>query len=75
MPKNRMEKGERLVVTFEAEPSKETKNKIKSLGMHWNRFRREWNGFGKKEQAETVLEGTGAIIETIGDIMAQEEPF
>ena len=33
-----------LILTFESQPEKEIRNKIRSLGLRWNKFRSEWYG-------------------------------
>ena len=59
------EGNEAILVSFKSEPSKETKNSLKSLDLIWNKHIRVWQGFAKKEDAEKILEGSGAKIETV----------
>lgn len=33
-----------LILTFESQPEKNVRNKIRSLGLRWNKFRSEWYG-------------------------------
>ena len=33
-----------VILIFETEPDKEIRNQIRSLGLRWNRFRKEWYG-------------------------------
>lgn len=54
-----------IVVSFDSEPSKETKNKLKTLDLIWNKHIRVWQGFAKKEEVEKTLEGSGAKIEVM----------
>ncbi len=56
---------EAILVSFKSEPSKDTKNNLKSLDLIWNKHIRVWQGFAKKEEAEKMLEGSGANIETV----------
>ena len=63
--KDKKEKGEPIVVSFESEPSKEIKDLIKEAGLKWNRYRKEWNGFAKKEKLEKLLEKANTKIETL----------
>lgn len=53
--KEEEEKGEALVITFESEPEKEIKSQLRDLGFSWNRFRKEWYGYGKEEEIKKVF--------------------
>jgi hypothetical protein len=33
-----------VILTFESQPEKETRDQIRSLGLRWNKFRKEWYG-------------------------------
>jgi len=33
-----------VILTFKAQPDKELRNQIRTLGMRWNKFRSEWYG-------------------------------
>lgn len=59
--------GEAVILTFESEPDKKVKNKIREAGLRWNRFRKEWQGYAKRENLEKLLKGTEHQIQTISD--------
>lgn len=63
--RDRAESGEALIVSFDAEPPREAKDKLKVLGLRWNRFRREWQGYGKKDLVEKELQGFEAKIASV----------
>lgn len=63
--KDRDQNGEALIVSFNVEPPKEAKDKLKNMGFRWNRFRREWQGYGKKDLLEKELKEFGAMIEPV----------
>ena len=60
------ENGEPLVLTFEKEPERVLKGKIREAGLRWNRFRKEWQGYGVPSQLEEMLKGTGHTIKPLG---------
>ena len=63
--KDKAENGEALIVSFDAEPPREAKDILRNLGLRWNRFRREWQGYGKKDLLEKELKEFGAMIESV----------
>ncbi len=63
--KDKSQNGEALIVSFETEPSKETKDILRNSGLRWNRFRREWQGYSKLEALKNKLDGIEAKIETV----------
>ena len=62
---DKAQNGEALIVSFDAEPPREAKDKLRNLGLRWNRFRREWQGYGKKDLLEKELKEFGATIESV----------
>ena len=62
---DKAQNGEALIVSFDAEPPREAKDKLRNLGLRWNRFRREWQGYGKKDLIEKELKEFGATIESV----------
>jgi hypothetical protein len=62
---NVKEKGDSIAISFESTPSSDAKNKLKELGLRYNKFRNEWNGYVSKEEAKTALEKFGAIVNTV----------
>jgi len=44
-----------VILVFELEPSNEVKARLRQMGMKWNAFRREWCGYGKKEEIQQLL--------------------
>jgi len=63
--KDKAQNGEALIVSFDTEPPREVKDKLRNLGLRWNRFRREWQGYGKKDLLEKELKEFGATIESV----------
>ena len=59
--------GEALILTFESEPDKKIKTQIREEGLRWNRFRKEWQGYAKRENLEKILKGTEHQIQTISE--------
>ena len=44
------ESGEALILTFDSEPDRAVKIRIREAGLKWNRFRKEWYGYGNHEE-------------------------
>jgi len=63
--KDKQENGVPLIVTFEEEPERAIKSKIRGLGLKWNRFRKEWQGYGVSSDLEKILKGTNYKIEAL----------
>ncbi|MCB1075273.1 MAG: conjugal transfer protein TraD [Simkania sp.] len=61
--KEHEEKGEALVVTFDEEPERDIKSQLRDLGFSWNRFRKEWYGYGKEEEIKKMF--SNAKIEKV----------
>lgn len=54
-----------LSVKFPSPPDKIILDKLKELKFKWNRFRKEFYGFGNKDEVSKILSETGCIIEEI----------
>lgn len=63
--KDKDKNGEALIVSFDTEPPREAKDKLRNLGLRWNRFRREWQGYAKKPLLEKELQGFEVTIESV----------
>ena len=63
---DKQQNGEPLVVTFAKEPEKSVKVKLRGMGLRWNRFRREWQGFAKKATLEKLLKGVDHQVQDLG---------
>lgn len=63
---DKQQNGEPLVVTFAKEPEKPVKVKLRGVGLRWNRFRREWQGFAKKATLEKLLKGIDHQVQALG---------
>jgi hypothetical protein len=63
---DKQQNGEPLVVTFANEPEKSVKVKLRGMGLRWNRFRREWQGFAKKATLEKLLKGVDHQVQALG---------
>lgn len=63
--KDKAQNGEALIVSFDLEPPREAKNKLRELGLRWNPFRKEWQGYAIKELVEKELKSFEANIESV----------
>ncbi len=54
-----------LSITFENVPSSVTKKMLKELGFRWNKFRKEFCGFGDQLEIEKSLSGEKYRIEVL----------
>lgn len=54
-----------LSLSFTEDPDSLTKKALKDLGFRWNSFRKEFYGYGKKEELQSVLNGTKFNIEVL----------
>lgn len=61
-PKNQCEP---LCITFKEEPSLETKKRLRKLNFKWNKFRKEFYGYGERENLVLELEGLDCHIEVV----------
>jgi len=62
---DRVENGEALTVSFELEPPREAKSILRDLGLKWNRFRKEWQGYAQKERVEKELKEFSPTVESV----------
>lgn len=63
--KDKAQNGEALIVSFDSEPPREAKAKLRDLGLRWNRFRREWQGYAKKALLEKEFKDFAPTIESV----------
>lgn len=70
---DKRQNGEPLVVTFAEEPEKSVKVKLRGMGLRWNRFRREWQGFAKKVELEKFLKGVDHQVQALGSQSSKKE--
>jgi hypothetical protein len=54
-----------LCVSFQSEPSSEVKKRIQDLGFRWNKFRKEFYGYGKKIDIENMFKDLPCKIEIL----------
>ena len=54
-----------LTISFKSPPNSEIKAKLKNLNFRWNRFRNEFQGYGKKLALEEMLKGTEYSIHVV----------
>ncbi len=66
LDRDKKKNGEPLIVTFAEEPEKKIKAEIRQVGLRWNRFRKEWQGFAKKAQLEKLLKGVDHQLQALG---------
>jgi len=57
--------GTPLSISFSNDPKPETKKILKDLGFRWNSFRKEFYGYGRKDQIRQALSGVDFKIEVI----------
>lgn len=63
--KEERKNGTPLIVSFEREPERDIKEKLRDLGLRWNRFRREWEGCCDQQVIKKELEGRSAKITVV----------
>ena len=54
-----------LSITFGDEPAQEVKNLLKEMNFKWNRFRKEYYGYGAKSEIEEKLNGADFTLEVL----------
>jgi hypothetical protein len=54
---------EALIISFQNEPPKEAKAKLKAMGFKWNVFRKEYYGYGSQKEMQNHLKGCDVSIE------------
>ena len=54
-----------LSVSFKSDFGQEVKDKLKSLGFRWNKFRKEFYGYGNKNEIESIFNDTQCIVEVL----------
>lgn len=52
-----------LIVSFAKEVSDEVKASLKEKRFKWNTFRKEWQGYGIREEIETLVKEFGGIVD------------
>lgn len=57
--------GRAIILSFPTEPDKETKTKVRDLGLRWNRFRKEWQGYANQVALQEVLKGREHTLEVL----------
>lgn len=62
---NRANPNNRLILSFHEPISEEVKDKLKSTGFRWNKFRCEYYGFGEKLTISSLLKGIDFKLEEI----------
>jgi hypothetical protein len=55
----------KLLIIFTDEPSENLKKSLKEKQFRWNSWRKEWYGYGKKEEIETLVREHGGRVEVI----------
>ena len=63
--KNSQSDSSALTIKFSSTPSEANLKKIKELKFKWNRFRKEFYGYGNKETLNNLLKNDQPIIEEI----------
>lgn len=63
----KMNEARRLIVKLLSEPATEASNLLKGKKFRWNTFRKEWYGFGKKEEIEMSLGKSNAEVTEVTD--------
>lgn len=55
MQSERANNSQALIIQFSKESSAKTKKELRSRKFRWNQFRREWYGYGKKEELSEFI--------------------
>ena len=56
-----------LAIKFKAEVSKKIADQLRELNFKWNRFRKEYYGYGNKSQLTHLLDGANCHIQEVLD--------
>lgn len=51
-----------LVITFDSEPTRETKSHLRDLNFKWNPFRKEWYGYGVESNILDLVKDIGGGV-------------
>ncbi len=54
-----------IAVIFKQDPEDSLKEKLKQLGLRWNKFRQEWQGRANQIEVQEALKNCGAQIECL----------
>ena len=58
-----------VILTFENQPEKEIRDQIRSLGLRWNKFRKEWYGtVSDIEVLNTLIQNQQHDLEVLNDV-------
>lgn len=57
----------KLLIIFSEEPSENLKKSLKEKQFRWNSWRKEWYGYGKKDEIETLVREYGGRVEAVKD--------
>jgi hypothetical protein len=58
-----------VILTFESQPEKEIRDQIRSLGLRWNKFRKEWYGTTVDiAQLQNLVKEQNHHLEILNDI-------
>ena len=52
-----------LLISFEKQPTEEIITTLKSKRFIWNKFRKEWQGYGMKEEMESLVKDFNGKVE------------
>lgn len=54
-----------LVISFTSEPHSDTLQHLKSIGLKWNRLRKEWEGFANINAVKGMIETNGGMVRVL----------
>ena len=55
------------VITFNSEPQRELKSKLRDLNFKWNPFRKEWYGYGNLHELKSLIKPAHGTVESCAD--------
>lgn len=53
-----------VVITFNSEPPRELKSKLRDLNFKWNPFRKEWYGYGNLHELKPIIKPANGTVES-----------
>lgn len=56
-----------LAVIFKQDPEDLLKEKLRQLGLRWNKFRQEWQGLANQIEVQEALKNCGAQVECLSE--------
>lgn len=56
-----------VVITFNSEPHRDLKSRLRDLNFKWNPFRKEWYGYGNIHELKSLIKPAKGSVESCGE--------